>query len=300
MNNDAVLIEVGLNESVSRATHRFVPQSPGECAADARRCAESGAALLHWHAIGPDGTARLGDAALYAEALDLMDRCVLAYPSYPTDVPDTVDDRLGHCLALREHHGMELGPVDVATVNLVLWDEDAATVGPAESLGAFDVIRNSMPFVTAALRQYRDVGLVPTLAAFDVGSTRAIGALARAGIVSEPLLVKIFLWGAPLIGPEPSVEALDLHLRQFPAGVEIEWILVPYNIANRSLVETLAHAALERGGGVRIGIGDNPIAFADLDNARVVDLAVVWARSAGRPIATVDDARARFCRSWRG
>jgi len=294
MNRDAVLVEVGLNESVSRATHPRVPQSPSECAADARRCADAGAALAHWHAIGPDGVARLGDGALYAEALDLIAGRVLAYPSYPTDVPDTVDDRLAHCLALREDHGMELGPIDVATVNLVLWDESAATVGPAESLGAFDVIRNSMPFVVAALRRYGDVGLVPTLAAFDLGSTRAIGVLATAGLVAEPLLVKIFLWGAPLIGPEPSVEALDLHLRQLPPDIDVEWILVPYNIADRALVEALARSALERGGGIRLGIGDNPVAFADLDNARVVDLMASWARDAGRPVASVDDVRARF------
>jgi 3-keto-5-aminohexanoate cleavage enzyme len=294
MLRDAVLLEVGLNEAVRPDAHARVPQSPVECAADARRCADAGAALVHWHAVGPDGIARLGDTELYAAALEAMAGCVLAYPSYPTDVPDTVGDRLGHCLALRERHGMEVAPVDVATVNLVLWDEASATVGPTESLGALDVIRNSMPFVTAALRRYREVGLVPTLAAFDVGSTRAIAALARAGLVPEPVLLKIFLWGAPAIGPEPSVEALDLHLRQLPASIDVEWILVSYNIADRGLVEALARAALERGGGIRLGIGDNPVAFADLDNAGVVDLGAGWAQDAGRAIASVADARVRL------
>ena len=121
-----------------------------------------------------------------------------------------------------------------------------------------------------------------------------LAALARAGHVPEPVLVKIFLWGAPAIGPEPSVEALDLHLQQIPASIDVEWILVPYNIADRGLVEALARAALERGGGIRLGIGDNPVAFADIDNARVVELGVRWAQDAGRPIASVGDARARL------
>ena len=60
-----------------------------------------------------------------AAALDEMAGCVLAYPSYPIDVPDTVDARLGHCLTLRAEHGLELGPIDVSTVNLVLWDPRA-------------------------------------------------------------------------------------------------------------------------------------------------------------------------------
>jgi len=294
MRHDAVLLEVGLNEAVHPDAHSCVPQSPVECAADARRCADAGAALVHWHAVGTDGIARLGDTELYAEALEAMAGCVLAYPSYPTDVPDTVEGRLGHCLALRARCGMELGPIDVATGNLVLWDEASGTVGPTESLGELDVIRNSMPFVTAALRRYREVGLVPTLAAFDVGSTRAIAALATAGLVPEPVFVKIFLWGAPAIGPAPSIEALDLHLLQIPASIDVEWILVPYNIADRGLVERLARAALERGGGIRLGIGDNPVAFADCDNARVVDLGVGWAEDAGRPISSVGDARVRL------
>ena len=42
MEHDAVIIEVGLNEAVSPAVHRHIPQRPLECAADARRCAGRG------------------------------------------------------------------------------------------------------------------------------------------------------------------------------------------------------------------------------------------------------------------
>jgi 3-keto-5-aminohexanoate cleavage enzyme len=294
MERDAVVIEVGLNEAVPKAAHPHVPHTPPECAADARRCAEAGAAVVHWHAVDEAGAQRLDDAELYGAALDLMDRCVLAYPSYRTDVPDAVDERLGHCLALRARHGLELGPVDVATVNLVLWDPATRTLAPLEPVPGYEVIRNSLPFVTDALARYREVGLVPAVAAFDVGSTRTIGALAAAGLLAEPVLCKIFLWGSPAIGPEPSVEALDLHLRQLPGDLDAEWLVVPYGIPDPALIEQLARAALERGGGVRIGIGDNPIAFAPSDNPRLVELAARWASDAGRPVASAGDLRARL------
>ena len=42
MEHDAAIIEVGLNEAISPAVHRHVPQRPLECAADARRCARRG------------------------------------------------------------------------------------------------------------------------------------------------------------------------------------------------------------------------------------------------------------------
>jgi 3-keto-5-aminohexanoate cleavage enzyme len=294
MERDAVVIEVGLNEAVTRAAHPSVPQSPAECALDARRCAEAGASILHWHAVDEAGVQRLADVDLYGAALAAMGRCALAYPSYPTDVPDTVDERLAHCLALRALHGMELAPVDVATVNLVLWDDDTRALAPLVPTAGYDVIRNSLPFVADALVRYREAGLVPTLAAFDLGSTRTIATLARAGLIDEPILCKIFLWGSPTIGPAPSVEALDLHLRQLPADLDVEWLVVPYGIADPAQVEQLARAALERGGGLRIGIGDNPIAFAGTDNARLVERASCWAADAGRPLASPDELRARL------
>jgi uncharacterized protein (DUF849 family) len=294
MRHDAVIVEVGLNEAVTPASHPYVPQQPAECAADARRCADAGAAVVHWHAIDAAGVPRLGDAGLYGAALDEIAGCVLAYPSYPIDVPDTVDARLAHCLTLRARHLLELGPLDVSTVNLVFWDTETADLAPLEPLSGYEVIRNSLPFVVAGLARYYEVGLVPTVAAFDVGSTRTIAALLQAGLLREPALIKIFLWGNPAVGPEPSVEALELHLRQLPEHLDVEWLVVPYGIADSAHIEAIARAALDRGGSVRVGIGDNPAAFTDLPNAALVERAAAWAADAGRPLASPDNVRERF------
>ena len=294
MKHDAAVIEIGLNEAVTPATQPHVPQAPSECAADARRCADAGAAIVHWHAVDASGAQRLADVDLYGSALDDIGGCVLAYPSYPVDVPDTVDARLRHCLTLRRDHGLELGPLDVSTVNLVLWDPSTACLAPLEPLGGAEVIRNSLPFVAHALERYYEVGLVPTVAAFDVGSTRAIAALVQAGLLREPALIKIFLWGSPAIGPEPSVEALELHLCQLPSHLDVEWVVVPYGIADPTQIEEIARAALERGGGVRLGIGDSPAAFPDEHNAALAARAARWATEAGRPVASPDDVRERF------
>jgi uncharacterized protein (DUF849 family) len=291
---DAVVVEVALNEAVTRAAHAQVPHSPDECAADAMRCADAGATIVHWHAVDAGGAQRLADVALSGAALDAIAGRVPAYPSYPVDVPDTVDDRLAHCFALRARHGLELGPVDVTTVNLLVTDPAGRAVGPFDPVPGFDVIRNSLPFVVDALDRFRAVGLVPTLGAFDVGSTRTVAALAEAGMVPSPVLLKIFLWETPAIGPVPSVEALDLHLRQLPADLDVEWLVVPYGMGDRAALETLGRAALERGGGVRVGIGDNPLAFPDATNAELVERVARWAEEVGRPLASVDEVRTRL------
>ena len=186
---------------------------------------------------------------------------------------------------------MELAPLDVATVNVFAFDHTGRALARGEG---DDVIANPPSFVVDALACYRAAGLVPTVAAFDVGATRAIGALARAGLLSQPLVLKIFLWESPLIGPQPSVEALDLHLQQLAGDVDAEWLVVTYGMTDPASVEAIARGALERGGGVRIGIGDSPRAFPDAANAQLVELVGRWAAEAGRPLANTDEVRQRL------
>ena len=69
---------------------------------------------------------------------------------------------------------------------------------------------------------------------------------------------------------------------------------MPYSHSDPSLVERLSRAALERGGHVRIGIGDSPAANPQETNAELVEQVVRWARDAGRPVATTEDVRGRL------
>jgi 3-keto-5-aminohexanoate cleavage enzyme len=289
---DSVIIEVGLNEAASRSVVPGVPFSPSECAADAVACAHAGAAIVHWHARDPaTGDQRLGDVALSGEFLDLVRGSgVLAYPSYPIDVP--IDQRLDHVWALRASHDLELAPVDVGSVNIVVWDERSKTFVGVELLRDGGVIENPLAFVLDALRRAHDLGMIPTLGSFDVGHTRTVGLLAESGLLPERVLLKIFLTGTLAMGPQPSEDALDLHLRQLPAGSAIDWIAVPYAITDPVLIDRLIRHALSRGGGVRVGIGDNPAVCENTTNAALVERVVRLAADAGRQVATAADVRA--------
>jgi uncharacterized protein (DUF849 family) len=295
MDRDAAIIEVGLNEAAMRAQNPHVAYSPPECAADALRCAEAGAAVVHWHARdAATGAPRFGDAGLYAEALDAMRAGgdVLAYPTYPVDVP--VEERLDHVWALGEHHGLELAPVDIGSVTVVLWDEETRDFFGVDTLGATAVVDNPLSFTIDGLARAESLGMVPTLGAFDVGFTRTMVLLAESGHLRPPVFLKIFLSGAWAVGPFPSEAALDFHLAQIPEGLDVEWVAVPYALDDPAMVERLCRHALERGGGIRVGIGDNAAAFPGLTNAQLVERAVGWCADAGRPVATASEARRRF------
>jgi uncharacterized protein (DUF849 family) len=295
MDGDAAIIEVGLNEAVMRATNEHVAYAPAECAADALRCADAGAAVVHWHARDPaTGAPRFGDATAYGEALELMraGSDVLAYPTYPVDVP--VERRLDHVWELGRDHGLELAPIDIGSVTNVLWDDTSRDFVGVDLLGDAAVVANPLSFTLDGLARAEQLGMTPTLGAFDVGFTRTMVLLAEADRLRPPVFLKIFLSGAWAVGPFPSEAALDLHLAQIPDDLDVEWVAVPYALDDATTVERLCRAALERGGGIRIGIGDNPRAFGDLANAALVERAATWCAGSGRAIATPENVRARF------
>lgn len=294
MQRDAALIEVGLNEATTRAQNPNVAYSPSECAKDAARCTDAGAAIVHWHTRDPvSGDQRLGDAALSGEALAAMRAAgVLAYPSYPVDIP--VGQRLDHVWALREQVGLEIAPVDIGSVSVVIWDERARDLVGVDASRARGVVDNPIAFSVDALGRAADLGMLPSLGAFDLGFTRTMVLLHESGRLRAPVFLKIFLSGSWAVGPFPSEEAIDFHLRQIPADLDVEWVLVPYSLGDRALIERLSRHALARGGGIRVGIGDNPIAYPDATNAQLVECAVGWCADAGRPIASTSDVRTRF------
>lgn len=279
----AVLIEVAINEAVTRAQQRFVPVTPEECAADAIASVRAGASYAHWHAP---------DLETYAAAWRAMREAdVLAYPSYPNEPPDDVEARLGHCFALAEREGLEMVPLDLGTAPTILWD--------GARLGGGGTLANPLAFLARAAERYAELGVVPNLASFDLGHTRLAVRLAREGILEPPLLLKIYLSDTWLVGPTPSRAGLDLHLAELPDDLEIDWLVVPFLLHARSTFEVLCRHALERGGGFRVGIGDNPALFPDERNVELVEQVRPWIEASGRRVATTREVRERFSSSSR-
>jgi hypothetical protein len=80
---------------------------------------------------------------------------VLAHPGY-VPWPSGTRDRPAHLWILRERHGLELAPVD-----LVLWDESRHAVAPTVvAAGDPGVVANPLPFVMGALAHAYALGMV--------------------------------------------------------------------------------------------------------------------------------------------
>jgi uncharacterized protein (DUF849 family) len=83
-------------------------------------------------------------------------------------------------------------------------------------------------------------------------------------------------------------------MSQIPDDVDIEFMVVPYEMQDRDRTEQLLLAALDRGMHIRVGIGDNPTAFPTQTTAELVEWAVELAGSRGLKPASPSDIRQRY------
>jgi uncharacterized protein (DUF849 family) len=289
-----VVIEVGLNEATTRDESPWVPISPEEIAVDAMRCAEAGASIVHFHARDPGtGAQRLDDTELYRAAVKAVRAAgcdVLLYPSYPAFLSgsgDPLAERFGHVLALADDPqlGMRIAPLDMGSLNFVFATDGKLAALPLEQ----SVYQNPIPLLERMAEQCDARGLLATLAIFELGHLRATLALLASGRLRHAML-KLLLNGRWLHGPLPDPDGLGAYLRMLDAlrgDREIPWMCAPSAIDSPEPIEALLRSALGRGGHVRVGVGDNPVAAAGRSNRELVleavSLAAEYGRAPARP-----------------
>ena len=278
-----VAIEVGLNETAGKDRNPNVPYGPAEVAAAAVAAADAGAAVVHFHARHDDGSQAWDGDGIYREAMSAIAEAgcdVLTYPTY-------LAGDLSHLWALCEDPpkgpGLRFGPFDVVQhVKRVQWNHETGRIEGMTALGG-DHSEAADPPV---LRRFRELGLVPSIGAFELGDVKWAVLAARSGLVDTPLCLKLFLNDSWVRGPFADLGGLDAFVSQVPPDVPAEVTIVPYEMASAERCWELLDAALARGHHIRVGIGDNPSAFPDATNADLVARAVELAARHGLAPAT--------------
>lgn len=278
-----VIIEAGLNETAGKDRNPNVPYGPDEVVPAGIAAARAGAAVLHFHARRADGSQHWTGHELYREAIEgiTAEVDVLCYPSY-------VEANLSHVMALSDV--LAFAPFDVVQhVRRVQWDHARQQLASVTVLGG--PLRPPYP---PELDEFAAAGMLPTIAAFEMGELRWAVLAARSGVIPQPLSLKVFLNDSWIKGPFADVTGLEAFLSQVPDDVDLELMAVPYEMQDRARTEELLLAALDRGMHIRVGIGDNPSAFPSQTTADLVEWAVELAASRGLAPATPQDVRRRY------
>ena len=301
-----VMVRVALNEGQQKSINPNIPYTPEEIAADAIRCGEAGATIIHFHSRHPDGRQALDDdrsgAELYRRAIDLTARTsdVMMEPTnMPHRIfPTTSVEDLPHIWALHELPPQSR-PLETVNIDAFRFDHHKS---------AFDVHRNRLVTIDETYRRrpelsfalppglqaVLDIGRPPFFGVFDLVDMRLLAAYAAEGLVPQPVLVSINFFCGLMWGPTPSIEALDAFLiewRRQPIDSEIS--LFVSGLPDMRTYEYFQEASLDRGISMRVGLGDQATIFPG-DNAAMVEHYIKLLARRGFSPANPTDLRRRI------
>lgn len=295
---DHVIIEAALNGGRTREEHPGVPLTAEELAAEARRCADAGAGIVHVHA-------RDHDSAWTASRTE-YERVIRAVRAAAPEVLISITSLRPHDVAVEPVRALLDAQADalpdLISVNLghiTTWEARAASPdgvgGPGLGGRKTQHFPNSYDDIALLLETCRNVGVTPELGLMDFGFISNAVTLREDGLLPAGPWFLLEL-DSPAYGAGTQVApatvanytALSTALReQFPGAA---WAAHGAGVATYAVVQR----ALENGAHVRVGFEDcvqMPDGALARSNAEQVAWAVERAGALGSRPATAAEAR---------
>lgn len=282
-----LIIEVRVNEYAPRDENPNVPWSADEIARDAEATCVAGASMLHFHARKPDGSPA-HDYDTYADiirgirnASDLM-----VHPTLGQITIDGANARIAHICRLAEDPKLrpDFASIDLGSTNIDVYDPVAKRY-----LTTNKSYVNTTETLIFFAETFKKLGVKPAIACWATPFVRTLEPFFDMGLLPDPTWAILVHTGGNIYGGHPPTPAgLRSFLDVLPANRPIEW-----SVSSKpgNLFPTAAQA-IQLGGHVSIGIGDNP--YKELGaptNADLVRRIVEMAKSYGREVATPEEAR---------
>lgn len=281
-----LIIEAAINGGTPRTVNPHVPRTPEEIAADALRCLDAGAAVIHNHnddaVIGGPGRHATEPYARAWRTIRASRPDVILYPTMAGGGPHTtVEERYAHVVDLANERLITLGLVDPGTTNLGGADDE----GLPRPVDTFyqNTYRDARYMIETCTRLR--VGM--SISIFEPGFLRVVLAYHRAGKLPAGSFVKLYFGARPLsFGLPPTLPSLEAYLAMLE-GTGLPWLVSA--IGGDVVGCGLARHALERGGHVQVGL--EPFAGARTPtNVQLIEEAARLAAEVGRPVATCTQA----------
>ena len=282
-----LIIEVRVNEYATRDENPNVPWTPEEIARDAVAVREAGASILHFHARkgngAPDHSFETYAAVIRGirDASDLMVHPTLGQITIQGD-----EARVAHIPRLAEDPRLrpEFASLDLGSTNIDIYDPAAKRFSSTNKAYV-----NTTGTLIHIAQTFKKMGVRPVVACWSIPFVRTMEAFFDMDLLPSPAYaLLIHTGGGQFGGHPPTLAGLRAFLDVLPPGRPIEW-----SVSSKpgNLFPTAAQA-IQLGGHVAIGIGDNP--YTELGaptNAELVRRIVEMAKSYGREVATPDEAR---------
>jgi uncharacterized protein (DUF849 family) len=274
---DKVIITCALSGAVANRTQcPYIPYTPEEYAAEAKRAYEAGCTVVHIHARRPDGT----PSYLVEDFRNIVE-------AIKAEVPDMIINLSTGAVGLpreqRIAHVLELKP-DIAALNMGTMNYAKYSPKRKNWVFAFEFI-NSIWDIEYFIECMVKVGTKPECECFDLGHIETIYPLMDKGLL-KIFQVSIIL--GVVGGASADPRNLVYLSTRVPPGVE--WQVIGISREQWPLVMQ----SVLLGGHARVGFEDNfylPDGRMAKSNGELVEAAARIIREVGKEVATPEEAR---------
>lgn len=269
---DKLIINAAITGMVpQKSDNASVPITVDEIVADAQRCFDSGASIVHVHARHEDGSAAY-ESEIYAEIISgIRQRCPELLISASTS------GRVFHEYSQRAQ--------SLAPEPAIRPDFGSLTLGSMNFPNQASVNTHSM--IKALASRMNELGVIPEWECFDMGMIDFGQYLLLQNVLKRPIYCNLFL------GSLGAISATPFNLATMVRALPSDAVWSAAGIGRfQFFVNTMA---ITMGGHVRVGLEDN-LFFDDqkqhpASNAGLIDRLVKVAHACGREVATPDEAR---------
>ncbi|HSR24119.1 MAG TPA: 3-keto-5-aminohexanoate cleavage protein [Candidatus Eisenbacteria bacterium] len=271
------VVTAALTGALTRREHcPAIPYTPVEIAEEARRAAEAGAAIVHIHARGPDGSptwSRETFAEIQAE-VRARTRVIVNFSTGAVGIP--AEERIAHIRELRP----EMAALNMGSMNYAIYSERR------KAFHHDHVFANPFSDIRFFLQTMNEAGVRPEMECFDCGHVGNTAPLIDMGVLRPPYQFSLVMG---VLGGIPGTTRNLVHqVGSLPE--RSHWQVIGIGLDQWPLVA----AAVGLGGNVRVGLEDNFYLEAGrmaASNGELVEKAVVMCREQGREVASIAEAR---------
>ncbi len=275
--SDKVVVTCALSGAVAnRSQCPYIPYTPEEYAAEAKRAYEAGCTVVHIHARRPDGT----PSYLIEDFKNIVEAIKAEVPDMIINLSTgavglTREQRIAHVVALKP---------DIAALNMGTMNYAKYSPKRKNWVFAFEFI-NSIWDIEYFIENMVKVGTKPECECFDLGHIETIYPLQDKGVL-KIFQVSIIL--GVVGGASADPRNLVYLSSKVPAGAQ--WQVIGISKEQWQLVMQ----AVVLGGHIRVGFEDNfylPTGEMAKSNGELVEEAVKVVKKAGKDVATPEEAR---------
>lgn len=273
MKADKLIVNAALTGMVpQKKDNPHVPIAVAEIIADARRCYEAGACIVHLHARDLDGQPTYRKEV----CAEIFAGVRAACPGLL--ISGTTSGRNFKEFAQRSQVLELEGELKPDFASLTLGSMNFATQASV----------NEPKMIQSLALMMKERGIVPELEIFELGMAEYARYLIGKGFLVSPLYANLLLGSLGTMSA--TLENLRLLIRALPPGTT-------WSGAGIGRFQLLVNRlAIQEGGHVRVGLEDN-LWFDEqrtdpATNPRLIERVVKLAREAGREIASPDETRA--------